>query len=224
MNRAVSAIFSAAMFGHAQAFAQETVPVPIPKPMPQVAAPVKLPDDGPSRCVLELAKAGAIFERFSPYTVTEDACSIADPVELSMLPGGMAVVPDALLDCPTALKLARFATGTIQPLAIKKLGSRIKTIRQDSAFVCRPRNGTTKLSEHAFGRAIDIGAFTTEAGLLVPVMAMPKDREIEASFLTAARAAACGPFATVLGPGSDADHATHFHFDLAPRKGGAYCR
>jgi hypothetical protein len=39
------------------------------------------------------------------------------------------------------------------------------------------------------------------------------------------RKAACGPFKTVLGPGSDADHALHFHFDLAPRRhGGTFCQ
>ena len=30
---------------------------------------------------------------------------------------------------------------------------------------------------------------------------------------------------TVLGPGSDADHALHFHFDLEPRRnGGTFCQ
>jgi hypothetical protein len=46
-----------------------------------------------------------------------------------------------------------------------------------------------------------------------------------AKFLGAIRKAACGPFKTVLGPGSDADHALHFHFDLAPRRnGGTFCQ
>jgi hypothetical protein len=173
---------------------------------------------------LALLKTGAIFKSVPSETVAIDACSISDPVEMSVLPGGVALVPQAVLDCPTALRFAGFVTGSVQPLALKAFAGRIAQIRQDSAFVCRSRNGTTKLSEHAFGRAIDIASFTTEAGLVVPVMALPKDREVEASFLTSVRAAACGPFATVLGPGSDADHATHFHFDLAPRKGGAYCR
>jgi hypothetical protein len=49
--------------------------------------------------------------------------------------------------------------------------------------------------------------------------------EAEAKFLDALRKAACGPFKTVLGPGSDADHALHFHFDLAPRRhGGTFCQ
>ena len=44
-------------------------------------------------------------------------------------------------------------------------------------------------------------------------------------FLDRIRKAACSPFTTVLGPGSDADHATHFHFDLAKRRNGStFCQ
>ncbi|TFF18785.1 hypothetical protein E3C22_20770 [Jiella endophytica] len=47
----------------------------------------------------------------------------------------------------------------------------------------------------------------------------------EAQFLDRIRAAACGPFKTVLGPGTDADHATHFHLDMAARHNGyTYCK
>ena len=47
----------------------------------------------------------------------------------------------------------------------------------------------------------------------------------EAEFMLSVRLAACGPFKTVLGPGSDADHATHFHFDLQPRRSGSlFCQ
>ncbi|TIT86210.1 MAG: extensin family protein, partial [Mesorhizobium sp.] len=46
----------------------------------------------------------------------------------------------------------------------------------------------------------------------------------DGKFLNTVRKAACGPFKTVLGPGSDPDHALHFHFDLEPRRnGGTFC-
>ncbi len=50
----------------------------------------------------------------------------------------------------------------------------------------------------------------------------------DAKFLTEIRADACGPFRTVLGPGSDSYHSNHFHFDLAQRskagkRRGLYC-
>ena len=41
--------------------------------------------------------------------------------------------------------------------------------------------------------------------------------ESERAFDHAARAAACGYFHTALGPGADAFHSSHWHFDLESR-------
>lgn len=150
-------------------------------------------------------------------------CTIAEPLEMGTLPDDIELTPPAILDCPTALQFVRFTQDVIQVKATAILGSPIKTIAQASAYVCRTRNGTSKLSEHAYGRAIDIGSFETTSGKIVPVKTLPESQEIEANFLDAVRDAACGPFKTVLGPGSDPDHEFHFHFDMAPRKGKAYC-
>ena len=101
-------------------------------------------------------------------------------------------------------------------------GNTLGSISHASAYVCRPRNGSQKLSEHAFGNALDIAAFTLSDGTVVPVQPDPPEKNL--LFLTRVRAAACGPFKTVLGPGSDPDHAEHLHFDLAPRRhGGTVC-
>ena len=79
-----------------------------------------------------------------------------------------------------------------------------------------------KLSEHAFGNALDISSFTLSSGTTVAVEPAPPAKS--AIFLGKVRSAACGPFKTVLGPGSNADHAEHLHFDLAPRRhGGTVC-
>lgn len=220
--------------------------VPVPTPRPQAALDIPVPELKPidpspnvsapptqpvqkstfmsAACEAELKSLGVRYVR--PVTDIDpvSGCRIDQPVELRSLADGVELTPTAILDCPTAVRFAIFTRASIQDMSVKTLGAGIKSVQHASAFVCRARNGTSKLSEHAFGRAIDIASFTTKTGLVVPVMAMPKDRENEAGFLTAVRAAACGPFATVLGPGSDADHATHFHFDLAPRKGSAYCR
>ena len=97
------------------------------------------------------------------------------------------------------------------------------SIDQASAYVCRPRHGTEKLSEHAFGNALDIATFELADGRRIGVRA--EATGAEATFLGQVRKAACGPFTTVLGPGSDADHALHFHIDLAMRRpGSAFCR
>ncbi|MFY9319919.1 extensin family protein, partial [Lentibacter algarum] len=42
--------------------------------------------------------------------------------------------------------------------------------------------------------------------------------------IRAAHKAACGPFGTTLGPGSDGYHEDHLHFDTARYSGGPYCK
>ncbi len=194
------------------------IPVPAHRPTtPAVPAPAE------TLCQIKLK---AIRLSFKPLPPVNDpkGCTIAEPVEISALPDGSALTPPAELSCETAYALTLFLRDAAQQQAISILGSTIAAFKQDSAYVCRPRNGTTKLSEHAYGRAIDIGAFVTRSGDTIEVQAADgKDGKHDA-FLRAVRLAACGPFTTVLGPGSDADHTMHFHFDLAPRKGKPFCQ
>jgi hypothetical protein len=111
----------------------------------------------------------------------------------------------------------------IQPAAQRDFGEDLVSIAQASAYVCRPRNGTLKLSEHAFGNALDIASLVLSKGSRIDVKAGGDAKHTD--FLADLRTAACGPFKTVLGPGSNADHATHLHLDLAPRRnGGTYCK
>jgi hypothetical protein len=173
-------------------------------------------------CLDGLAKLGVDYSVEQPVS-DPMGCAIANPVTLKNLGKTIKLAPEALLDCPMALAAARFVQDVAAPEAKRTLGSDLASISQASAYVCRPRNGGTKLSEHAYGNALDIGSFGLADGKRVDVKAgVP---EPEAKFLDAMRKAACGPFKTVLGPGSDADHALHFHFDLAPRRSGStFCQ
>ena len=92
------------------------------------------------------------------------------------------------------------------------------------AYSCRNRNRAKdgKLSEHAFGRALDIAAFRRGDGSTVTVADGWKDGT-DGPLLRRLHAAACGPFGTVLGPEANALHADHLHFDVAARRSGPYC-
>ncbi|MGL4490913.1 MAG: extensin family protein [Rhizobiaceae bacterium] len=206
--------------------------IPVPEPRPRVEAPeiVRPPSavkpasswNEKSACAVQLKKLDVDFKVLAQISDAK-GCSVAEPVELKSLSPDVILDPPATLDCETALQFTQFTQDVVQAKAKAILGSAIKTINQDSAYVCRTRNGSLKLSEHAFGRAIDIGSFTTQSGKTIPVKALPDDQKVENQFLNEVRKAACGPFNTVLGPGSDPDHALHFHFDMARRKGKAYC-
>jgi hypothetical protein len=91
-----------------------------------------------------------------------------------------------------------------------------------ASYVCRSRNNRpgARLSEHATANAIDIGGIMFEEGEAVAVRARGDDEARRRAFQRAIRRGACEHFTTVIGPGTDAAHADHFHLDLAERRSG----
>lgn len=183
---------------------------PVPMPAEEVA------------CRARLRDANVKFVEEKPLG-DPLGCSVPYPIRLQNLGPDFGLTPDAVLNCQMAETMVHFTRDVIAPAAVGEFETRVKALRQASGYVCRPRHGTQRLSEHAFGNALDISAFMLEDGSEITVEAT---REPERSvFLSKIRSAACGPFKTVLGPGSDADHALHFHFDLAQRRrGGTFCQ
>ncbi|MEW9804653.1 extensin family protein [Mesorhizobium sp. ZMM04-5] len=223
----------------------QTVPVPEPNPRLAAATPDDallaarpgpvLPDPrsaerpNPSgdlpedeiACRQRLAELGVKFDN-KPPEADPIGCSMPYPIVVSSLGSGIELQPRAEMNCAMAEAAARFAGDVVSPAAQRTFGKPLQSVAHASAYVCRPRNGSQKLSEHAFGNALDIAAFTLSGGTTIAVQPSPPERSSE--FLDAVRSAACGPFKTVLGPGSDADHAEHIHLDLAPRRnGGTVC-
>lgn len=180
----------------------------------------KLPKEE-AACRLRLAELDATFEtraaEFDP-----DGCSMPYPLVVKTLGAGVDLRPEAEMNCAMAEAAARFARDVISPAAERRYGQKLKSISHVSAYVCRTRNGSQKLSEHAFGNALDIASFTLSDGAAISAALHPDAKA--AGFLGELRNTACGPFKTVLGPGSDSDHAEHIHLDLAPRRnGGTVC-
>ncbi|MBM2709841.1 extensin family protein [Mesorhizobium caraganae] len=174
-------------------------------------------------CRERLTVLGVEFEEHKAESNPDIGCSIPYPIVLKTLGKSIAIGPATELNCPMAEVAARFAANVIQPTAKAEFGADLKSINPASAFVCRPRHGTRKLSEHAFGNALDIASFTLADGRKIEVGPTPPEKD--GKFLNAVRKAACGPFKTVLGPGADSDHALHFHLDLEPRRhGGTFCQ
>ncbi len=173
-------------------------------------------------CRQRLDALGVAFETRPPES-DASGCALPWPVTVSGLGAGIALDPPATLNCETAEATARFAQQVVAGETRAAFSVDLKSVRQVSGYVCRPRAGLEKLSEHAFGNAIDFGAFVLEDGREI---AVARSENLSTSrFLARVRQAACGPFTTVLGPGTDEAHADHFHFDLAPRRpGSTYCR
>lgn len=177
---------------------------------------------GERECRARLRAMGVSFSPADP--VAEEAgCRIDHPVLLRDLGPGVALEPEALVNCAVAETAVRFVREVVSPEARRRFGAGLVAVGQASGYVCRPRNGTAKLSEHASGNAIDLSSFTLDDGRVIAVVAS-SDRS-RRDFLRSIRGGACGLFRTVLGPGSDADHADHLHLDLVERRADAtYCR
>jgi hypothetical protein len=198
-------------------------PVP-PELHKGILRPTPPPPPARLACLADLRKLGVRFEEHAPLS-DPVGCSVPNPVAVSALSSSIRIGPDAVMNCALADELARFVRDTASPIAEEVFGSPIASITQASAYVCRDRHGTSKISEHAFGNAIDIADFVLEDGARIEVRDYGDSDPKRATFLNEVRRAACGPFRTVLGPGADADHRLHFHFDLEPRKSRtAFCQ
>jgi hypothetical protein len=133
--------------------------------------------------------------------------------------GPVAVKPAATLACPIVSALDRWLSESVQPAAQRWFGSRVVEIKQISAYSCRGMNGNPNahISEHAFGNALDIAAFTLADGRRISVKDGWHGLPEEQGFLRDVQGAACQQFNTVLAPGSNVYHYDHIHVDLMRR-------
>ncbi|MGH6855698.1 MAG: extensin family protein [Aestuariivirga sp.] len=132
----------------------------------------------------------------------------------------------ATLNCGMADPLNNWLQNVVQPAAQRRFSESVVSLDVAASYSCRARNNRSgnKMSEHGYGNAIDIAAFTLESGRKVSVRSGWPGRSDERGFLRLVREEACDNFMTVLGPGSDRHHRDHIHLDLQNRRNGNhYC-
>jgi hypothetical protein len=177
----------------------------------------------PSDCTGRLAKLRIFTEPVGLPEKPDAACAMADPVRLlsaddPALAGRRIRFPERpTLTCAMAERFARFTADVAAPLALGVFGKELSAVATGPGYECRPRNRQpgAKPSSHGLGLAVDVMSFELHGGRRVTVE-KPDDAEA-ARFVAAVRAAACGAFNTVLGPGADVAHANHLHIDIEPR-------
>lgn len=201
--------------------------IPTPPPTPPERPPelsgdaalalkVSAPDD--TACRTRLKRLGVDFEPLPP--IAEGQCTAPLPLKITRFADGVSLPQGATLTCRTAEALARWVT-EVQVEADRTLKHALTGIELGGSYVCRGQNHDldAKLSEHAFANAADVMGFAFAGRASIPVKTMPEGTE-EAQFLAAVRGKACGFFRTVLGPGTNAAHANHFHLDERDRNAG----
>jgi hypothetical protein len=169
-----------------------------------------------------VADANAMPQRGAPMSVPAAPSPRLGPGNGSDVQGfgPVAMKPAATLACPIVSVLDRWLGESVQPAAMRWFGQRVVEIKQISAYSCRGMNGNSRahISEHAFGNALDIAAFTLADGRRITVRGGWNGMPEEQGFLRDVQASACSQFNTVLAPGSNQYHADHIHVDLMRRK------
>jgi hypothetical protein len=166
-----------------------------------------------------LKAAGEVeFKPLPP--IVDNRCGAPFPISIvAIQPTGgrrVALEQPVVARCAVAAAMVTWLRDTVQPSAKKYLGEEVTSLGSTNGYACRGRNRRTdtKLSEHGRANAVDIGSFKFVSGKIV---AVGHREDPGLSFLLDIRAKACGPFKTVLGPGSDVYHGTHLHFDVIRR-------
>ena len=146
-------------------------------------------------------------------------CGMTRPLKVSALADGKVGIDKVLtIDCPMIPALEAWLNDIVQPDAQARFGQKVATLNVFGAYSCRSVDNMAgaRLSEHAFGNAVDIAGFTLADGRTLEfVRDWKKDGTQEAAFLRETHAGACQYFTTVLGPGADVFHYNHIHLDLA---------
>ncbi|MFB9952663.1 extensin family protein [Rhizobium puerariae] len=178
-------------------------------------------------CRAELRRLGVEFED-RPRISQGPSCGIDYPVKLAGLSGNIDVRPAVTLNCQTTLAFARWVKNELAPAARTRYLVGVRKIVPMGGYSCRRMNNSRQrynpMSEHARGNAIDIGQIVLKDGHEIDVRKKGLFSLREGSLLKTVRSDSCKYFSTVLGPGSNAEHWNHFHFDLRSRKtGGRYC-
>lgn len=210
----------------AGAAAQAEVPFPRPKPTVEDPSPTRAGPAGrdvarPTPCRAALGQSGVIATPEIGFT-GRSHCIVADPVRIAAVRtrSGIVRLPaQPIVDCQLAVALGAWTSEVISSAASLHLATPLEALLTGPGYECRTRNRaeTGKLSEHGRGRALDLIGLRMADGREISIASVHRASGAERDFLLAAMTSACGYFATVLGPGSDAAHADHLHVDLAQR-------
>jgi hypothetical protein len=186
------------------------------------------PDDIPDDAVLPPGRNYAPAQR--PYYVPQPQQQLPalgpslgpmrGPQSAAVMPA--ALTPPATLACPLVSALDRWVSEGVQPAAMRWFGAQVVEIKQISAYSCRGMvgAGTSHISEHAFGNALDVAGFILADGRKITVQEGWHGSPEEQGFLHDVQLYACGVFSTVLSPGYNPEHYNHIHVDLMRRESG----
>jgi len=165
-------------------------------------------------CLARLEAQAVSYKPLDDAPSPAPMCRVDTAVRVSRVEAGLN--HPAVMSCALAARLDEFEREVVQPLARAEFGRRVTRIDHLGSFSCRGVNGSSRLSQHALGLAIDIAGFRLADGSAVSVERDWAEPGPKRAFLQHLARRACGYFSVVLTPDSNTDHYNHIHLDIGP--------
>lgn len=170
-------------------------------------------------CFIALDEADVAYTPLEETPRGDKGCGLFDALTLdqSLTPYSATLQ----MTCAQSAAVYMWERHVVLPAAVEIFDSPVARIETYGSFSCRNIAGSGRLSQHAFGNAIDVAGFRLEDGRVIDVEAHWDAGGKEETFLRRVHEGACDLFSVTLGPEYNAAHADHFHMDLGP---GKICR
>ncbi len=177
------------------------------------------PADPAAACLAGLDQRHITYERLQDWH-TPEGCGIQTAVRVKQ--SATQWNHSGLLTCAMASRLWDFETQVVMPAAQRNFGRGVRKMWNAGTYDCRNRRSDRpqRMSEHAYGRAIDVTGFELDDGTPVSVLRDWRGKGAKSVFLHQVAEEACRIFNVVITPDSNALHRDHFHLDIGPHK---YC-
>ncbi|MGB1642638.1 MAG: extensin family protein [Paracoccaceae bacterium] len=145
-------------------------------------------------CIQKLEKKGVEFVELQKFG--KPKCIVKEPVRIENYPTTKLSSP-VTLNCSTALNLANW---------LEEIGA--SEVEHFGSYNCRTIRGSSIMSQHSYGSAIDIASINGASVLFDWANSAEKSE-----FLKHAGKTACNHFSNVLTPDYNQAHKDHFHLD-----------
>lgn len=173
--------------------------------------------DPAAACLASLDQRHIRYERVQDWH-TPEGCGVDQAVRVHQ--SALAWNRSDVMNCQLSARLWDFETGVVQPVAQRTLGQPVRKMLNAGSYSCRGERGgrPERLSQHAFGRAIDVTGFELADGTTVSVLRDWRGSGEKSEFLHQVAKGACQMFSVVMTPNRNAEHRNHLHLDIGPYK------
>jgi len=197
------------------------------RPVAVAPPPILDPD---AACLKDLGDSHVLFERQPP--TAEGVCKVVNPVKIRG-DAQLSWNQPGMVSCAMARTIERFETQVVQPAAQKLFGQKVVRLIHMGTYNCRTMRTETsvaaaadgqggskggRLSEHARGQAIDVGAFELADGTVISVKKDWRGAGKRSEFLQEVARTSCEYFNVVLSPNHNRLHQDHLHLDIGPHR------